>query len=52
MSIISNEERGWAFVHYAFVLALKYSTCYFWKVLFKNYTDMFVRFIVFNEIPY
>ena len=24
MSIISNEERGWAFVHYAFVLARSY----------------------------
>ena len=29
------------------------ASCYFWKVLLsKNFTDMFVRFIVFNEIPY
>ena len=28
------------------------ASCYFWKVLFKNFTDMFVRFIVFNEILY
>ena len=28
------------------------ASCYFWKVLSENFTDMFVRFIVFNEIPY
>ena len=28
------------------------ASCYFWKVLSENFTDMFVRLIVFNEIPY
>ena len=50
-----------AWIHFVFVrpkqspVAFWKASCYFWKVFSENFTDIFVRFvrfIVFNEIPF